>query len=218
MAEKDKKKRLFSLFLEAQRILHTEEHQRGLDILQRLKQEELKSAEFELLMVGGTVNAASLMPHDLDIDLVAQAAREGHPQAMGIIGMQTLTTAEGEKDEGKAWALIHEAAKAGDAMAQAWANPESHPKNEMSLFANGIFEQFARRDMAAAKACFSGCKTEPARVHMEMLRKICQNCHRLDHDTKFKMCDRCRGPRYCSPDCQKKDWPKHRLVCKSRKE
>ena len=30
---------------------------------------------------------------------------------------------------------------------------------------------------------------------------------------KMKTCGRCRFARYCSKQCQKADWPEHKLVC-----
>ena len=29
----------------------------------------------------------------------------------------------------------------------------------------------------------------------------------------MKWCSRCRTIKYCSPECQKKDWPKHKPIC-----
>ena len=36
---------------------------------------------------------------------------------------------------------------------------------------------------------------------------VCANSNNLKH------CSRCQATAYCSPVCQKADWPKHKLVC-----
>lgn len=41
----------------------------------------------------------------------------------------------------------------------------------------------------------------------------CQTCHR--QMKIMKRCTGCRGVMYCSRECQQKDWPKHKSVCRS---
>ena len=41
----------------------------------------------------------------------------------------------------------------------------------------------------------------------------CANCHRQpEKGLEIKKCTRCRITRYCSKDCQKKDWSFHRFA------
>lgn len=35
---------------------------------------------------------------------------------------------------------------------------------------------------------------------------------------KLVLCARCKGRRYCGKECQKKDWPKHQVVCQTPSE
>lgn len=42
--------------------------------------------------------------------------------------------------------------------------------------------------------------------------RVCRSCKQQDFD--YKQCGRCRKVYYCSRDCQKKDWPKHKEGCK----
>ena len=48
------------------------------------------------------------------------------------------------------------------------------------------------------------------------LRIACgnENCPKLDHAEKFKVCTGCRVRRFCSEECLRKDWGKHRSECK----
>ena len=42
----------------------------------------------------------------------------------------------------------------------------------------------------------------------------CANCHRKpEKGLEIKKCTRCRITRYCSKECQKKDWSFHRFAC-----
>ena len=52
-------------------------------------------------------------------------------------------------------------------------------------------------------------------VGPEML--MCRNCHQLE-ETRFQRCGRCKGPSYCSVQCQKADWRTHKPHCDGRLE
>ena len=41
----------------------------------------------------------------------------------------------------------------------------------------------------------------------------CCLCHVERVDGNMKKCSQCRAQRYCSRDCQEKDWPDHRTNC-----
>lgn len=41
----------------------------------------------------------------------------------------------------------------------------------------------------------------------------CNQC--LTLSAKLKYCGRCRGVKYCSPECQTLAWPEHKLTCKT---
>ena len=42
--------------------------------------------------------------------------------------------------------------------------------------------------------------------------KLCIVCYK----TSKNLCSRCRIVRYCSTECQKQDWPKHKLDCRNK--
>jgi len=52
-------------------------------------------------------------------------------------------------------------------------------------------------------------------VGPEML--MCRNCYQLK-ETRFQRCGRCKGPPYCSVQCQKADWRRHKSHCDGRVE
>ena len=39
----------------------------------------------------------------------------------------------------------------------------------------------------------------------------CSKCENAAE--RLKLCGKCRGVKYCSADCQKKDWPAHKWLC-----
>lgn len=47
--------------------------------------------------------------------------------------------------------------------------------------------------------------------------KICHCCQKTS-DEKLPTCSRCKIVGYCNRECQRKDWPKHKLECKLFKD
>lgn len=49
-----------------------------------------------------------------------------------------------------------------------------------------------------------------------MADKNCSHCSKTpDENGPFQRCGACKVARYCSKDCQKADWEKHKALCKS---
>ena len=44
-------------------------------------------------------------------------------------------------------------------------------------------------------------------------RNICDECGK-ESNVKLKCCSKCKLAYYCSADCQRADWKKHKIVCK----
>lgn len=59
-------------------------------------------------------------------------------------------------------------------------------------------------------------------IWIYVARVVCAGCakeQRLQEEvaaTKFALCSVCKLKHYCSPECQKKDWPRHKTVCRKR--
>ena len=50
-------------------------------------------------------------------------------------------------------------------------------------------------------------------------RTPCEQCGTLPEEgTSHKQCLRCRVPRYCSEDCQTRDWARHKVECRPWKD
>lgn len=45
----------------------------------------------------------------------------------------------------------------------------------------------------------------------ENLHKVCSTCSKANEE--LLKCTRCKKAYYCNVDCQKTDWPKHKLTC-----
>ena len=58
-------------------------------------------------------------------------------------------------------------------------------------------------------------KSAPSPLHIQ---QVCAWCK--EQGTCFQKCGRCRDKsmRYCSRECQKKDWPRHKLLCETIRE
>jgi len=67
------------------------------------------------------------------------------------------------------------------------------------------------------QAVFAPSQPERKKKGLEFdARKVCDGpeCREVEDVKKFGFCSACKTVRYCSKDCQKKDWKKHKLTCK----
>ena len=48
----------------------------------------------------------------------------------------------------------------------------------------------------------------------EISKRACAACDKSGGDIKFKMCSACQKVWYCSKDCQRSDWKRHKVECK----
>ena len=50
-------------------------------------------------------------------------------------------------------------------------------------------------------------------------RQSCAHCGARElHVAHFKRCSACKGPRFCSKDCQLANWPQHKAACKAARK
>ena len=47
---------------------------------------------------------------------------------------------------------------------------------------------------------------------------MCNCCHKVEGNLKFKQCKGCKAVRYCSEKCQKAHWKTHRKICQAIQE
>jgi hypothetical protein len=80
--------------------------------------------------------------------------------------------------------------------------------------------------------CSRGCREEAREAHrpdclihqeerQERREKkakqvTCDTCKKRSSYTKMKKCSRCRSATYCSVECQKQDWNRHKATCQKR--
>eukprot|EP01084_Bolivina_argentea_P278595 476000_1 len=64
--------------------------------------------------------------------------------------------------------------------------------------------------------CFSKRVKENVKDNLEFVQNKCSVCGGSRNEKKLFICSRCKAPniRYCSVDCQRKDWLKHKKKCK----
>lgn len=51
------------------------------------------------------------------------------------------------------------------------------------------------------------------RENLDNVTVSCDNCEKTLRRADIKVCSRCKNARYCSPECQKSDWRKHKADC-----
>ncbi|KAI0035377.1 hypothetical protein K488DRAFT_43445 [Vararia minispora EC-137] len=51
--------------------------------------------------------------------------------------------------------------------------------------------------------------------HRQRGARMCDNCGAVEEPTikQFRLCGGCMTTNYCSPDCQKMHWPRHKTIC-----
>lgn len=159
--------------------------------------------------------------------LIRHAAGQGHTEAMALLGSKLFVrgASEEETQEGREW--IHKAADKGDEIAcrmvdfLLFAGDEPSPLPTLApggvlLFelARGLLSEYVQGDMSAAKKHYSHPDLKGVTEdYLKELKLHCQVCGE-ESTLNLKECSRCKGPRYCSIDCQRKDWPQHKTVCR----
>ncbi|KAF8904626.1 hypothetical protein CPB85DRAFT_962322 [Mucidula mucida] len=69
----------------------------------------------------------------------------------------------------------------------------------------------ATRPSNPLKSGCCGCQKHLFRMHQELAPQRCEMC--LPDGTRLQTCSRCRMTLYCSQNCQRGDWEKHKVDC-----
>lgn len=93
--------------------------------------------------------------------------------------------------------------------------------DEGSVIRLGIKCRDCHADFYCSKACReaakpehqSDCRRRQQRDHRRTKRVQCDTCHEKFPYTKMKKCSRCRAATYCSQECQRNDWERHKTDC-----
>eukprot|EP00980_Cylindrotheca_fusiformis_P031096 scaffold25826_cov132-Cylindrotheca_fusiformis.AAC.4 len=68
------------------------------------------------------------------------------------------------------------------------------------------------KDYHKAK-CLQNQEEKRERRGKKMKQVACDTCKKRQPYTKMKKCSRCRSVTYCSEECQKQDWSRHKKDC-----
>jgi len=81
---------------------------------------------------------------------------------------------------------------------------------------NGADNAGSNQDAVQPKKSRGNRLSQPPRGERRRRHKLvtCDTCKKRQSYQRMKKCSRCRNATYCSIECQKKDWPKHKAVCK----
>lgn len=95
-------------------------------------------------------------------------------------------------------------------------NPEKEVIVMICLYEKGV-PTLSRFEKLNEYTCLLVEKNELRNV-MEVTHKPkeqCSFCGLEEDKQKLKLCSKCLATKYCSKECQQKEWPKHKLACKN---
>lgn len=71
---------------------------------------------------------------------------------------------------------------------------------------------------ATPRSTLENCAETYRKNHRRTL-EVCNACRLMEETTlKFKICGGCKYTRYCSPECQRQDWAKHKSLCSMKQQ
>eukprot|EP01090_Pellita_catalonica_P010673 TRINITY_DN22107_c0_g1_i1.p1 TRINITY_DN22107_c0_g1~~TRINITY_DN22107_c0_g1_i1.p1 ORF type:complete len:197 (+),score=23.46 TRINITY_DN22107_c0_g1_i1:20-610(+) len=115
------------------------------------------------------------------------------------------------------WAVMNGHSKIVRILLQNGANVNlANNKNETAM---NVAIRFSRRNIATLLHENGGCVTSVLTSSKKAKIIVCANCSKQEDASslRFRACSRCKKIsktiKYCTLQCQKQDWPNHRLVC-----
>lgn len=88
-------------------------------------------------------------------------------------------------------------------------------KQPYNIRFTGVCEDYVANLQAYIFTCSAYCLRRCKRMvtkHTKLVTE-CVNCHQAFEN--IKKCSKCKIAYYCSSDCQRADWPKHKTLCAS---
>lgn len=202
-----------------------EDEERAGDIILMLVEEGFPPAQVKFATFLRTQNEITKC-----MELLKAAAVQGHGPAMLLYGTEMFIQAERSEDQNTGLYWIEKAAESGEAQAEASlalmqavrraeTSAEGLPgpvtREHARILVQAMLKEELLGDYRSATQLYRTANIPGVTdSYLEQRKFECVVCGKRDI-AKLKLCKQCKGPRYCSQECQKEHWPRHKVVCKN---
>jgi len=78
---------------------------------------------------------------------------------------------------------------------------------------------FTEQDLVGMQQALNQASAKAQAGNVAVGLRPCAHCGAREvHVKQFKRCGACKGPRFCSKDCQEANWPAHKAACKAARK